>query len=340
MSNDSSSISQQIRAQLSRLEKVKDNGKNILICCPFPDHNDRTPSFSIYVGRYSKGGLPLGTGYCWGCGRSANWSEIAKLLRLDATLSGSISFEGVTQDTRESLLPKKLTLATLMKDMKCEGKLPIETRIWRGIPKTLLKDMGCFYTDYVNEDLMIRQRGLFIPCYVDGRLVGAVRAKLRKNVGDLGYINSPGNWSKSRGYLGFDYSHKNFEIDMPIIVVEGPRDSMAWIRDGFPCTAILGSKAFSKEKARYLVNTGRPIILFFDGDDAGIKATNLIVSILKEVLGARYKSRVYVYRLVTRAMKILDLDKKEVMTLKLDPANLPDEMRKDFIRFYKKVRYL
>jgi DNA primase len=125
---------------------------------------------------------------------------------------------------------------------------------------------------------------------------------------------------------------------MPIITVEGPRDALVWIRDSFPSTAILGSKVFSKEKARILSNLGRPIILFFDGDLAGIQATNLVSSTLKEVLGSSYSSRVFIYKLVQRAMKILDLTKEEVLDLKLDPANLPDEVRRDFIKFYKRVQ--
>ena len=331
------SVSSQIRTQLLRLNKVKDQGRNIFICCPFPDHPDNSPSFSVYVGRYSKGGLPLGTGYCWGCGRTANWTEIAEMLNLNATLNGTVQAESISQDMKDNLLPRKLTLAMVMKDMKCEGKLPIETRKWRDIPKDLLKDMGCFYTDYVNLDLEIKERSLFLPCHVDGRLTGAIRAKLRKKEGSLSYINSPGSWSKNKGYFAFDYSHKTFDGDMPMIVVEGPRDAMVWVRDAYPATAILGSKVFSKEKARLLVNLGRPIILFFDGDMAGIQATNLVSSTLKEVLGNKYQSRVFIYKLVQRAMKILDLSKEDVLDLKLDPASLPDEVRRDFIKFYKRV---
>lgn len=333
----SESVSNQIRNQLLRLDKVRDQGRNIFICCPFPDHNDSNPSFSIYVGRYSKGGLPLGYGFCWGCGATASWAEIAQMLNMNATLNGVVTVEKINHDVRDAILPRKLNINMILKDMDCSGKLPIETRKWRDIPKDLLKDMGCFYTDYFNLEYQIKERSLVLPCHVDGQLVGAIRAKLRKKEGSLSYINSPGRWSKHKGYFGFDYSHKKFKSTLPMITVEGPRDALVWIRDGFPATSILGSKSFSKEKARVLINTGRPIILFFDGDVAGIAATNLVASTLKEVLGARYKSQVFTYRLVSRAMKILDLTKQEVVDLKLDPASLPDEIKRDFIKFYKRI---
>jgi hypothetical protein len=172
---------------------------------------------------------------------------------------------------------------------------------------------------------------------VQGNLVGGVRANLKKVSGQNSYFNSPGNWVLTKGYFGLDYSHRKFDLDMPIIVGEGSRDALTWIRDEYPATAILGSKVFSKEKARILVSLGRPIIPFFDGDAAGIKANNLVCNTLKEVLGNRYSDRVFPYLTVKRAMRVLGLDRNEVRELEIDPANLPPEMHKDFLRFYKKV---
>lgn len=330
------SAQQQIRNILKRM-KHRDMGKNIFICCPFPEHKDNTPSFSVYVGRSGSGSVPVGTGYCWGCGKSASWGEVATLLNVDSTLNGSIHVQGISQATRDAMLPRKLTTDILLKDLSCEGQLPIETRVWRGIPKSLLKDMGCFYSDYVNLDYMIKKRVLILPCYVDGMLVGGLRADLRKREGKNSYINSPGSWVLHKGYFGLDYSNKKFDPTMPIIVTEGSRDALSWIRDGYPSTAILGSKTFSKEKARQLVRTRRPIIPFLDGDKAGIQAANLVCNTLKEVLGKNYEDFVFPYNTVRRTMKVMGLERKEAIELEVDPANMPDELRDNFIRFYKKV---
>lgn len=335
MKNDSEiSANQQIIQQLKRFTH-RDMGKNIFICCPFPEHKDNTPSFSVFVGR--AGTLPLGTGYCWGCGRSASWREVADMLNLDATLSGSIYAEGITQSTRDLMLPRKMDTNVLLSDLSCEGILPIETKVWREIPKSLLKDMGCFYSDYVNLEYMIQKRVLILPCYVDGNLVGGLRADLRKREGKNSYINSPGSWVLSKGYFGLDYSNKKFDRTMPIILTEGSRDALSWIRDGYPAVAMLGSKTFSKEKARLLAATRRPIIPFLDGDKAGIQASNLVCSVLKEVLGMHYQDFVFPYRTVKRAMKVLGLERKEVIDLAIDPANMPDEIRENFLNFYNRV---
>ena len=343
----SRSAKDQITQQLTRLTPHRRVGHNIFICCPFPEHKDSTPSFSVFVGRVSgtSNSMPLGFGYCWGCGKKADWKTIAELLNLDARLNGAIYAETLSESQKDLLLPKRLTKESLLAKSNCEGEYPIETKIWRTIPRSLLKDMGCFYTDKItivtDEDGKPvgrkTRRILMLPCYVQGNLVGGVRANLKKVSGQNSYFNSPGNWVLTKGYFGLDYSHRKFDLDMPIIVGEGSRDALTWIRDEYPATAILGSKVFSKEKARILVSLGRPIIPFFDGDAAGIKANNLVCNTLKEVLGNRYSDRVFPYLTVKRAMRVLGLDRNEVRELEIDPANLPPEMHKDFLRFYKKV---
>lgn len=330
------SAKEQIAQQLRRLDhRVTD--KNIFIKCPFPEHRDNTPSFSVYVGRTGSNNIPLGTGYCWGCGRSADWAQVAKLLSLDPTLNGAIFAEGISSTMRESLLPKKLTMKMLMNDMNCEGVFPIDIKVWRGVPRSLLKDMGCFFSDRINQKTLRKRRVLVIPCHVNNVLVGGLVANIKKIENFNSYFNSPGSWVLRKGYVGFDYSHKRFENDMPMIVVEGSRDALFWIRDGYPACAILGSKVFSQDKARILTNTRRPIIPFFDGDVAGIKANNLVCDNLKEVLGINYKTFVKPYPLVKRAMKLLGLERKEVIDMKLDPANLPDAIREDFLKHYNRV---
>lgn len=329
------SIREEIIRKLSHLENRK-TGNNVFIKCPY--HKDSTPSFSIYVGR--PGSTPLGFGYCWGCGKKASWQEICDKLRIDSKLNGAVYAEALTQSARDMLLPRKLTLDIVLADLKCEGQLPIETHTWREIPKRLLKDMGCFYSDKVNLETMSRRRVLILPCYVEGQLVGAVRANLRK-IDDLNtYYNSPGAWVLHRGYFGLEFSHKNFDRDMPIIVGEGPRDALSWIRDRYPATAILGSKTFSIEKARKLVNTRRKIIPFFDGDKAGIQASNLVTETFKELLGDMYSDFVFPYRTVRRAMKVFDCTRQEAIDMEIDPASMPDEIRADFLKHYKRVRNL
>lgn len=67
-----------------------------------------------------------------------------------------------------------------------------------------------------------------------------------------------------------------------IIIVEGQIDVIAMHRAGFKNTvAILGS-ALTKENAHELKKVSSNIVLSFDGDEAGIKATTRSIEILKE----------------------------------------------------------
>jgi DNA primase len=57
----------------------------------------------------------------------------------------------------------------------------------------------------------------------------------------------------------------------PLIVVEGPFKVYHLVQNGFPNTVSSFTASLSEEQATILVGTGRPIILFFDGNEAGYK---------------------------------------------------------------------
>lgn len=62
----------------------------------------------------------------------------------------------------------------------------------------------------------------------------------------------------------------------PLIVVEGPFGVFALVQAGYAAVAILGS-SLSDEQAAILASTGRPIVLMFDGDQAGQNGMNAAV---------------------------------------------------------------
>jgi DNA primase len=55
----------------------------------------------------------------------------------------------------------------------------------------------------------------------------------------------------------------------PLIVVEGPFKLYHVVQAGFPNTVAIFGSSVSEEQARILTETDRPIILLFDGDEAG-----------------------------------------------------------------------
>jgi DNA primase len=56
---------------------------------------------------------------------------------------------------------------------------------------------------------------------------------------------------------------------VPLIVVEGSFKVFHLVQAGFPSTVAVMGSSLSDEQAAILVATGRPIILFFDGNEAG-----------------------------------------------------------------------
>lgn len=67
-----------------------------------------------------------------------------------------------------------------------------------------------------------------------------------------------------------------------IIVVEGQIDVIAMHRAGFKSTVACMGTALTKENAKELKKLSNNIVLCFDGDEAGVKATKRSIDILKE----------------------------------------------------------
>lgn len=68
-------------------------------CCPYPDHPDKDPSFTIY---------DTDTFYCWGCGKSGNINTLRRLF------GDKVIFEPKEQ--------KDLTKEALMHSLKTTKK--------------------------------------------------------------------------------------------------------------------------------------------------------------------------------------------------------------------------
>ncbi len=57
----------------------------------------------------------------------------------------------------------------------------------------------------------------------------------------------------------------------PLIVVEGPFKVFHLYQNGFPNTVSSFTASLSDEQASILAATGRPVILFFDGNESGYR---------------------------------------------------------------------
>jgi len=78
----------------------------------------------------------------------------------------------------------------------------------------------------------------------------------------------PDGFPKSRVVYGLREALTT-EKSLPLIVVEGAFKVYHLVQAGFPSTVAVMGSSLSDEQAAILVETGRPIVLFFDGNEAG-----------------------------------------------------------------------
>lgn len=78
----------------------------------------------------------------------------------------------------------------------------------------------------------------------------------------------PPNFPKQRFLFGWNEALDAPE-DQPIVVVEGVFGALHCVQNGFRCTVATFGSSLSHEQANLLIDTGRPIVLMFDGGDPG-----------------------------------------------------------------------
>jgi len=241
-------------------------GNSIWIKCPYhADGQERTPSCRINL---EKGKYPVGFFYCYGCSKHGEWNELAEKLHL-AKIDKSeepLQINQLTKHQIDSLYEENTSINTLNMDLCVSFE---KNDKWRGISGGLLNNIGA----KLCPDLKFNDTFVFLPCIQLGKEVGNIKAVLKRKPGQLGYINSSGDWAK-RGLFPYDYVKSIMpQYNNMVALVEGPRDALNLIQYGFPALAILGSQNWSKYKAELieLLNPNK-IVFMFDGDEAGNRA--------------------------------------------------------------------
>lgn len=78
----------------------------------------------------------------------------------------------------------------------------------------------------------------------------------------------PPNYPKQRFLFGLNEALEDTD-GQPIIVTEGVFGALHCVQNGFPCTVATFGSSLSDEQAELLIQTGRPIVLMFDGGEPG-----------------------------------------------------------------------
>lgn len=168
---------------------------------------------------------------------------------------------------------------------------------WRGVGADLMWELGA------REGLdATGARVVLLPVKVGGELVGGVKALFHR--GKPSYLSSPGTWVKDYGLFPYDYV-RGMKNSKSLAVVEGPRDALRLIRDGFPALAVLGANNWSPIKRDLVLGLSPNPLIMMDGDKAGRLAAQSIASSLTEA-------------------KVVDLSSISAkLGRKVDPANMP-----------------
>lgn len=244
-----------------------------MICCPFPDHSDKTPSCGVYM-RRDGGRAPLGYFNCLGCGERGHWNKLAEVANLPTIKEWNSKEkrvgEVISEQDEESLLGDTgLTVRRVLKIMHCEEAQPWPENIpWRGFKGDLLNLVGgMIINDYYNDSI-----AALFPIKVAGKVRGAVKAVYeKKDKKQLGYVTMKGEWVNSYGLFPFAFTKKMIEKNgfNFVILVEGPRDALRLLKLGIPAIAVLGANTIGKTKALYISSLGVDMYYVMPDNDRG-----------------------------------------------------------------------
>ncbi|MCP5515237.1 MAG: DNA primase [Spirochaetales bacterium] len=89
------------------------------------------------------------------------------------------------------------------------------------------------------------------------------------------YINSPETpiFRKSDELYGFNLAQKEIRKNDSVFIVEGYMDTMAMVQAGIENTVAPLGTAFTENHANIILKNCSAVVLVFDGDEAGLKAT-------------------------------------------------------------------
>jgi DNA primase len=246
-----------------------------LLQCPYPDHDDSNPSFSLSM---------IGLFNCWGCGKTGNFT---KLLHDIAGMSWKRSSENVQ-------------LLGLRKEWAANSRTRLYHR--RDEPTELSKGLlGLFdvnwseaYELYCHNQkethrppwALVFDRG-FIPSTLHRFDVGYDPRKQRitipifnereKLVGVLGRTCAKDEEFKYVPYFDFQYTQhvynlQNAQESAPVILVEGAFDVWWLAQNNCPLHAVATMTSHIKdEQVNMLVERHGRIHVFYDNDPAGRK---------------------------------------------------------------------
>lgn len=139
----------------------------------------------------------------------------------------------------------------------------------------LLKEAGLLSEGTRGQYDRFRDRLMIPICDEQGRLVGFSGRILRADTKEAKYVNSPETaiFKKGRLLFGLDRSKRHLQESKTAVICEGQLDWIRCFESGIQNIVAPQGTAFTEEQARILSRYVEEIILCFDSDAAGQKAT-------------------------------------------------------------------
>jgi DNA primase len=305
---------------ISQHAQLKRSGSKLSGLCPFPDHREKTASFSVDETKQFY--------YCFGCKRGGNcftylrdyqglpFSEAVEFLAERAGIAipkSSADKASHEEDERRKAflkLNRDVALFYHQNLLKLSPTHPVRAYIKkRGLSdETVEQFMLGFASDSWNDlaDFLKHSKtiqnalvlGLVKAKRSEGhfdtfrsRLIFPIISPVGEVLGFGGRILGEGNpkylnssespiFSKGRVFYGLNEASKHIRAEDSIIVVEGYMDFLALYQAGIRNVVATLGTALTEEHARLLKRYTRNVVVLFDGDAAGLNAADRSLPVL------------------------------------------------------------
>ncbi|MGI5893634.1 MAG: DNA primase [Candidatus Merdivicinus sp.] len=305
-----------IESVVSSYVKLKRQGRNQVGLCPF--HSEKTPSMVVYSDTQSFFCFGCGAGgdVISFIMRIENLDYV-EAVRLLAQRAGMVVPEGQEEDRLSRIKPiileiNRLTARFYHKILRSpEGKAGFSYFSERGLtPQTMVKyGLGYAPPGWNTLRDYLRAQGFSTEQMYDAGVVNRGREgsyydafrnrvmfpiiDLRKNVIGFGgrvlddskpkYLNTNDTpvFKKSRNLFSMNFAKNH--ADKRLILAEGYMDVIAVNQAGFENVVATLGTALTPEQARLIAGYTKEVVIAYDSDGAGRKATDRAVGLLEEV---------------------------------------------------------
>lgn len=301
-----------IKDLVSKYVTLKKAGVNYKSVCPFPGHNEKTPSFVVSPVKQ--------IAYCFGCHKG--WGPIKFTMDIEnCEFKDAIqilwSITGIAVDTNfnQEKFEEKKNLYSLYRDAAgyytsaLKNYPEVKKYIYdRGISEEIMNNFHFWYSDswvalydylakkgYDNE--MIEKSNIFLDMRTKkDKFINRIIFPIQNARGDFvaftariigkwepKYLNSPASdlYDKSSILYGLFHARTTISKEGFVIVTEGQMDTIALQSAGILNTVAVSGSALTDKHLQLLKRLTKKVFLCFDGDKAGEKATKASLEKMK-----------------------------------------------------------